>query len=215
MSSHILRAHDYLSKLGLKLIHVRTEGPDVQLQYTGTHLKPNPRKISFIYESVLTIKSFLNFAQSTVMILPCSVQISKRFNDREANSYANETARDLIWQESQKDNLNRLLYLLTLLDNYTSKQGAIVCFKYWILNTLRPRQDSRHVADDDFKRIFLSENVWISIDISLKFIPKGPIDNIPALAQIMAWCRSGEKPLSEPMVVILPTHTCVTQPQWV
>ena len=27
----------------------------------------------------------------------------------------------------------------------------------------------------------LNENVWISIEISLKFVPKGPIDNIPAL----------------------------------
>ena len=82
-------------------------------------------------------------------------------------------------------------------------------------NTLRPRQDGRHFADDDFKRIFLKENVWISIDISLKFIPKGPIDNIPALVQIMAWRRSGDKPLSEPMVVRLPTHICVTRPLWV
>ena len=85
----------------------------------------------------------------------------------------------------------------------------------YVLNTLRPRQDGRHFADDDFKRIFLNENVWIFIDISLKFIPKGPIDNIPALVQIMAWRRSGDKPLSEPMVVRLPTHICVTRPQWV
>ena len=45
--------------------------------------------------------------------------------------------------------------------------------------------------------------------------PKGPINNIPALVQIMAWRRSGDKPLSEPMVVSLLTHTCVTWPQWV
>ena len=32
---------------------------------------------------------------------------------------------------------------------------------------------------------------WISITISLKFVPKGPIDNIPALLQIMAWRRPG------------------------
>ena len=31
-----------------------------------------------------------------------------------------------------------------------------------------------------FKCIFLSEDVWILIEISLKFIPKGPINNIPA-----------------------------------
>ena len=40
----------------------------------------------------------------------------------------------------------------------------------------------------------------IPIEISLKFIPKGPINNIPALVQIMAWRRTGDKPLSEPMM---------------
>ena len=40
----------------------------------------------------------------------------------------------------------------------------------------------------------------------MKFIPKGPINNIPSLAQIMAWRRSGDKPLSEPMLIILPTN---------
>ena len=39
------------------------------------------------------------------------------------------------------------------------------------------------------------------IKISLKFVPKGLIDNIPSLVQIMAWCRPGDKPLSEPMMV--------------
>ena len=48
-------------------------------------------------------------------------------------------------------------------------------------NTLRPRQNGRHLADNIFKCIFLNENVWIPIEISLKFVPKGPIDNIPAL----------------------------------
>ena len=40
----------------------------------------------------------------------------------------------------------------------------------------------------------------------MKFVPKGPINNIPALVQIMAWRRSSEKPLSEPMMVSLLTH---------
>ena len=43
----------------------------------------------------------------------------------------------------------------------------------------------------------------------------GSINNIPALAQIMAWRRPGDKPLSEPMMVRLLTHLCVTRPQWV
>ena len=70
-----------------------------------------------------------------------------------------------------------------------------------MLNTLSPRQNVRHFADDTFKRIFLNQNVEISIEISLKFIPKGPITNIPALVQVMAWRRPGDKPLTEPMVV--------------
>ena len=61
----------------------------------------------------------------------------------------------------------------------------------------------------------MNENVRISINISLKFVPKGLINNIPALAQIMAWRRLGDKPLSEPMVVILLTRICVSRPQWV
>ena len=31
----------------------------------------------------------------------------------------------------------------------------------------------------------------------------------------MAWCQPGDKPLSEPMMVRLPTHICVTRSQWV
>ena len=57
------------------------------------------------------------------------------------------------------------------------------------INTLRPKQNGRHFADDTFKYIFLNENVIISVKISLKFVPKGPINNNPALVQIMAWRR--------------------------
>ena len=93
-----------------------------------------------------------------------------------------------------------------------ARGGIIQGYK---LNTLRPRQNGHRFPDNIFKCIFLNENVWISIKISLKFVPKGPINNIPALVQIMAWRRSGDKPLSEPMMVSLLTHICVTRPQWV
>ena len=73
------------------------------------------------------------------------------------------------------------------------------------INILRPIQNGRHFPDDISKCILLSENVLISIKISPKFVPKDPINNIPALT--MAWRRPGDKPLSEPMLV--------TQPQWV
>ena len=84
-----------------------------------------------------------------------------------------------------------------------------------MINTLRPRQNGRHFADDVFKCIFLNENVWILLKISLKFVSMGPINNIPLLVQVMAWRWPGNKPLSEPMLVSLPTHICVTRPQWI
>ena len=82
-------------------------------------------------------------------------------------------------------------------------------------NTLRLKQNRCHFAEDIFKCIFLNENVLISIKISLKFIPKGPINNIPTLVQIMAWRRPGNKPLSETMMIISLTHIWVAWPQWV
>ena len=83
------------------------------------------------------------------------------------------------------------------------------------LNTLRQRKNGRHFADDIFKCIFLNENVWIPIKISLKFLHKGPINYIPSFVQIMVRRRPGAKPLSEPMMVSLLMHICVTRPQWV
>ena len=57
---------------------------------------------------------------------------------------------------------------------------------------------------------------WMKIfEYRLKFVPKGPINNISALVQIMAWRLPGDKPLSESMMFSLPTHICVTGPQWV
>ena len=37
------------------------------------------------------------------------------------------------------------------------------------------------LADDTFKCKFVNENILISITISLKFVPKGPINNMSAL----------------------------------
>ena len=107
---------------------------------------------------------------------------------------------------SVSTNDNKRKFILTFLQNYSAHKG---------FNTLRPRQNERHFADDVFKLIFLNENVRISIDISLKFVPKDQINNIPSLVQIMAWRRPGDKPLSEAMLVSSLTHICVTLPQWV
>ena len=86
---------------------------------------------------------------------------------------------------------------------YVCMEVAHQWFRAGRIHTLRPKQNGRHFPDDIFKWIFLEQNVWISITISLKFVRKSPINNIPALVQIMAWRWSGHKPLSEPMMVSL------------
>ena len=104
-------------------------------------------------------------------------------------------------------------------DGLPSQRGSDVLPCHDFIVTLHyhigPRQNRRHFANDIFKCIFFNENVLIPIQISLIFVPKGPINNIPALVQMMAWRRPGDKSLSEPMMPRLPTHICVTQPQWV
>ena len=46
----------------------------------------------------------------------------------------------------------------------------------------------------------MNEKYFISIQISLKFVPEDPINNKAALGQVMAWHWTGDKPLSEPML---------------
>ena len=80
-----------------------------------------------------------------------------------------------------------------------------------------PGNELTHCGQDKMAAISQRtlSNGFSWIEISLKFVPKGPVNNIPALVQIMAWCRPGDKPLSEPMMVSLATHIWVTRPQWV
>ena len=79
-------------------------------------------------------------------------------------------------------------------------------FKLNFGNTLRLRQNSHHFANNFFKSIFLNENIWISINIQMKFLPKGQINNIPVLVQKIAWHWPGDKPLSEPMMISFLMH---------
>ena len=88
-------------------------------------------------------------------------------------------------------------------------------FVNWSFYILRPHQNGRKFGDNILKCIFVNENVWISIRISLNFVPRDQIDDIPVLTQIMDWRRPGDKPLPKPMMVRLLTYICVTRPRWV
>ena len=96
-----------------------------------------------------------------------------------------------------------------------SRHQQKYCIAMCTFNTLRPRQNGHHFPDDLFKHIFLNENIMISIKISLKFVCKGRINNIPSLVHTMAWHRPGDKPLSESVMFSLLAHICVRGPQWV
>ena len=84
-----------------------------------------------------------------------------------------------------------------------------------ILEHIEAETNCSHFADNIFTCIFLNENVWVLLKISLKFVPKVQINNISALVQIMAWRWPSTKPESEPMMVNTMTHICVTRPQWI
>ena len=56
------------------------------------------------------------------------------------------------------------------------------------------------LADDIFNCIFLNGNDRIPIQISLKYVLGSPVDHKPTLVQVMAWCRTGDKPLPGPMM---------------
>ena len=91
-----------------------------------------------------------------------------------------------------------IIYLLFLglfvdcsLASPAHRTNVVICVPFersvgngYRVNILRPRQNGRRFADDTFKRIFLNENVRISLKISLKFVPRGQINN-PALVQII------------------------------
>ena len=89
------------------------------------------------------------------------------------------------------------------------------CVPIMQIYTLRPRQDVFHFPDDIFKCIFMNKDARMLINIILHFVPLVSINNISALVKIMAWHRPGDKPLSEPIMVRLPTHIFVIRPQWV
>ena len=56
------------------------------------------------------------------------------------------------------------------------------------------------LADDICKCIFLNAKDKILIQMSLKLVPRGPIDNKSSLVQVIVWRQTGEKPLPEPVM---------------
>ena len=101
---------------------------------------------------------------------------------------------------------SNVCWLWNIQGNYVS---SVMFLTHW------GRDKMATILQTAFWNAFFNENICVPIKISLMCVLWGPIDNIPALLQIMTWRRLGDKPLSEPMTVGLATHICVTRPQWV
>ena len=84
----------------------------------------------------------------------------------------------------------------------------------WV-NLSPPGHYGSNFADDIFICIFINEKFCVLIRILMKFVLKAPVDNNPALVQIMAWRRLGDKPLSDPMLTRFHWHIYVTRGRWV
>ena len=125
-----------------------------------------------------------------------------------------ETFGGHTYHETAYFNCNTLVHCNMYL-HHSIPDYAILALTHWGREKMDVISQTTFPSAFYWMCILLNEHVWITIKNSLKFVPEGPINNIPALVQIMAWRRPGDKPLSEPMLVSLPTHICVTRLQWV
>ena len=108
------------------------------------------------------------------------------------------------WIKTAKEVWITMLHITTYSENIYQINIFINAF-----NTLRPRQMAAISETTFFNCIFLNEDIWISINISLRFVSKVRINNVLTLVQIMAWCRPGVKPLSESAMVIGIDHDTI------
>ena len=79
---------------------------------------------------------------------------------------------------------------------------SAIKYVFFVVNQFPSVQNGRHFAEDILKCIFMNEQLRILIQILLKFVRKGLVDTTWALVQVMAWRRTGDKPLPEPMLIL-------------
>ena len=113
-----------------------------------------------------------------------------------------DATNNYIWIKITKSALKKCI-----LGNFYKKSdvspSSQICYTHRVcvpLNSSPHEQNDHHFADNIFWCIFVNEMFHVLIKISLKFVSRNPIDNKPALVQVMAWRRLGNKPLSGPML---------------
>ena len=169
--------------------HIASRGPPAVCHHCGSTL--SREHILLEYGTVQELRGEFYEADSLTSLFECVRPLAIIEYLKEAGFFY------LIWQvyESEKRNVkshkpqNPDYHIIEedkwIAENIQKCVGRLICPEGHVssLNKLNsiPFQNGRHFADNILKCIFLNENVWIRIEISLKFVHKGPIDNIPAL----------------------------------
>ena len=110
------------------------------------------------------------------------------------------------------------IYIYARILNVTTWRYRLEVHKHCSIHrvsTLRPRQNIWNFADDIFKRIFWNEYEQISIKFHWCLFLGVQLTILQHLVRIMAYRLYVAKPLSEPTMISLLTHICVTRSQWV
>ena len=112
--------------------------------------------------------------RAEVPVPPTTHEVDRAWEDKPAsNKEINGSPTSWILMNHSLFNHSNAIHIAWY-DWWHRSVGAFQEFPAWWykLNTLRPSQNGRHFPDDIFKRIFLNWNVILSIEISLKFVPK-------------------------------------------
>ena len=95
----------------------------------------------------------------------------------------------------------KCLHLMT--SSWKLKAVVHVVFMLYPINDRGRDEMCRQVAKGTFKCIFVNGNIWILIRISLESVPIVPTDNKTVLLYIMVWHRTGDRSLSELVMILL------------
>ena len=124
--------------------------------------------------------------------------------DRSQRYFAHVTTVTLSWRVQNIVVIGRVYFTLECFEfssNFEFDRNMLSGTGAWTeLTHLHDDKMALIVSGDIFETHFLEGNVSILIQISLKFVPRGQIDNKSALVQVMVWRRTGDKPLPEAMM---------------
>ena len=135
------------------------------------------------------------------------------------------------FQWSWHKNINLIFYSRKAFENIMCTMKSQMLYEHPILIITKINIDMSHPSMKMLTHLPLDKMASISLTIfsnafsrlkkhrilvliSLKFVPKGPINNKSTLVKVMAWRRIGDKPLSETMTPDSLTHIRGTSGRW-